>query len=41
MMPMGAGRASDREDHNRHDSWLVEDQDPWHGDDQAPPPIIR
>jgi len=39
-MPV-SGRGVGEEDEQRHDSWLVEDQDPWHGDEQAPPPIIR
>jgi hypothetical protein len=41
MMPMaGAGRGKDKES-SQHDSWLVEDDDPWRGDEEAPPPVIR
>jgi hypothetical protein len=41
MMPMaGAGRGKGKE-HSSHDSWLVEDDDPWHGDENVPPGVIR
>jgi hypothetical protein len=40
-MPMaGVGRGKDKE-HSSHDSWLVEDDDPWRGDEDVPPGVIK
>lgn len=42
MMPMGAAGRGSEDKHSSHDSWLVEDDDPWGGDEiDAPPGVIR
>jgi hypothetical protein len=40
-MPMGGTRRGDGDEDQQHDTWLIEDEDPWHGDENVPPPVIR
>lgn len=42
-MPMGGARrgGEGEEDNDQRTTWLMEDEDPWHGDENVPPPIIR
>jgi hypothetical protein len=42
MMPMGAAGRGGSEKNKSHDSWLVEDDDPWGANENnAPPGVIR
>jgi hypothetical protein len=42
MMPAGgAGRGGANQAHRQPDSWLLEDDDPWRDDTEAPPEVIE
>lgn len=41
-MPMGGSRRGEGdEEGTERSTWLMEDEDPWHGDENVPPPVIR
>lgn len=41
-MPMGGSRRGESdEEGTERNTWLMEDEDPWHGDENVPPPVIR